>query len=127
MSRGAAPGERRGGREAGTPNKATKEVKELAKQYTAEAVNALVKVMRDPNAPHVAVVKASEAILDRGHGRPTQHIEAKIGPMDGLTDDELERAIAALGAKLGIGPTGDAGRAGEAPGGEPPEGLSTLH
>ena len=35
---GAKPGERRGGRQKGTPNKATADIKALAQKYTPEAL-----------------------------------------------------------------------------------------
>jgi len=92
---GARPG---AGRPPGAPNKATRELKSLARQYTDEAILALADVVRDADAPPIARVKAAEALLDRGHGRPTQHIEAKISPLEELSDDELTAGIAALRA-----------------------------
>src|SRR3954452_3610042 len=100
MSRGSVPGERRGGRKRGTPNKATATVKALAQEYTTASIKALVEVMEDKTAPAVARVKAAEALLDRGHGRPTQHIEARISPLEELSDDELVAGITALRAVL---------------------------
>jgi hypothetical protein len=69
---GARPG---AGRPAGQPNKATRELKELAQQYTEEAVLTLAEVMRNDEAPAVARVTAAVAILDRGHGKPRQQHE----------------------------------------------------
>src|SRR6266851_908111 len=75
MARG---GKRAGaGRKPGVPNKASRELKELAREYTEEAVGALVRVLRDKEAPASAQVAAATAILDRGHGKPTQHIDAE--------------------------------------------------
>src|SRR3954454_16839351 len=90
---GARPG---AGRPAGMPNKVPKEVKLLAKQHTAIAISTLAEVMRDKAAPAIARVRAAEALLDRGHGRPTQHVEARISLLSELSDDELEAGIAAL-------------------------------
>jgi hypothetical protein len=84
------------GRPAGQANKATRELKSLAQQYTDEAIAALAEIVRDKAASTIARVKAVEALLDRGHGRPTQHIEAKISPLEELSDDELMDGIAAL-------------------------------
>src|SRR6266851_896855 len=67
----------RAGRKPGVPNKASRELKELAQQYTEEAVGALVRVLRDKKAPASAQVAAAIAMLDRGHGKPTQHIDAE--------------------------------------------------
>ena len=69
-SRGSKPGERRGGRTAGTPNKATATLKELAREYTAEALEALVNVVRTTDSDS-ARVQAANAILDRGYGKPS--------------------------------------------------------
>ena len=62
------------GRPPGVPNKATAAVREIAQQYTVEAVEALAAVMRDASASHSARVSAATALLDRGHGRPTQPV-----------------------------------------------------
>ena len=41
---GSKRGQRRGGRTAGTPNKATADVRAYAGQYTAEAIDGLVSL-----------------------------------------------------------------------------------
>jgi len=69
--RGSAPGERRGGRQKGVPNKATRSLREIARQYTDEAIDALVRVMQDDGEPAAARVSAANAILDRGYGKPS--------------------------------------------------------
>lgn len=68
-NRGSKPGERRGGRAKGTPNKATASIRDIARQYTAEAVEALVGVLRDESP--AARVAAAKEILDRGYGKAT--------------------------------------------------------
>jgi hypothetical protein len=72
--RGSKPGERRGGRQKGVPNKATASLKDIAREYTHEALEALLRIMRSDEAPAAAVVAASNAILDRGYGKPSQTI-----------------------------------------------------
>jgi hypothetical protein len=68
---GSTPGERRGGRKAGTPNRATADVRVAAESEAAQ-------------------VAACREILDRAHGRPAQAI---IGdperPVDMVTHIEL--------------------------------------
>jgi hypothetical protein len=73
MSRGSAPGERRGGRQKGTPNRATAEIKKIAGKHSKEAVEILIGIARqsESDAARVAAVKE---ILDRGHGKPTQPV-----------------------------------------------------
>lgn len=68
-----AKGVKTGGRKAGTPNKATAEIKELARQYAPEALEALVNVIRssDSDAARVAAIRE---VLDRGYGKSTQYI-----------------------------------------------------
>lgn len=75
MPRGARPGERRGGRKAGTPNKVTamNGLREKARAYTADAIEELVYVMRqNENLP--AKVAAARELLDRAWGRPAQPV-----------------------------------------------------
>lgn len=77
---GAKPGERRGGRQRGTPNKATAEAKvalevlALAREHTPAALAALVHVATNGES-EAARVAAAVAILDRGYGRPRQALE----------------------------------------------------
>jgi hypothetical protein len=58
------------GRKKGEPNKASKTLKELAREYTPEALAALVDAMR--NETGTARITAANAILDRGYGKPSQ-------------------------------------------------------
>jgi hypothetical protein len=44
-------------------------VQEAARQYTAEAMEALATIMRDNKAPPAARVAAANSLLDRGWGR----------------------------------------------------------
>ena len=68
-NRGSKPGERRGGRTKGTPNKATASIRDIARVYTDEAVIALVDVLRTETG--AAKVSAAKEILDRGYGKAT--------------------------------------------------------
>lgn len=74
-NRGSKPGERRGGRRKGTPNKATRSLREVARQYTEEALSALIGVMNNTAEPASARVAAANAILDRGFGKPSQVVQ----------------------------------------------------
>lgn len=75
-NRGSKPGERRGGRVKGTPNKATASIREIAGLYTEQAVNALVGILAGGDGiPAAAQVAAAKELLDRAHGRPTQPID----------------------------------------------------
>ena len=50
------------------------EIREIARQYTAEAIETLAAIMRTENAQPAARIAAATAILDRGWGRPTQPV-----------------------------------------------------
>lgn len=64
-----------GGRKAGTPNKATADVKAMAQEYTGTAISTLAEIATDSGSPAAARVSASVALLDRGHGKPMQAVE----------------------------------------------------
>lgn len=68
-NRGSKPGERRGGRQKGVPNKATASIRDLARTYTDEALKALTGVLKDKKEPAAARVAAAREILDRGYGK----------------------------------------------------------
>jgi hypothetical protein len=63
-----------GGRQKGIPNKATAAIREIAGAYTAEAIETLAEIMRDGET-HQVRLAAANALLDRGHGRPTAAID----------------------------------------------------
>ena len=50
-------------------------VRDLARQHTEDALAALVTVMENPKTPPATVIRAAEAILDRGWGKPLQQDE----------------------------------------------------
>lgn len=70
-NRGSRPGERRGGRQKGTLNKATISLKDQAREYTAEALMTLAEIMANEGEPAAARVSAANALLDRGYGKPS--------------------------------------------------------
>jgi hypothetical protein len=95
---GSKPGQRRGGRKAGTPNKLTSATKatlsEVAREHTTEALETLVKIMRDEKAPAAARAVCADKILDRGWGKALQElkVEHKRNATD-WTRDELVAII----------------------------------
>lgn len=74
MPRGSAPGERRGGRKKGTPNKVTADLQAVARVYTHEAIEKLVYIMRTREDYPQAQISAIKEILDRGYGKATQKL-----------------------------------------------------
>lgn len=72
-----ARGGKRGGagRPKGAVNKATADIREAAQEFTEQALAVLVEVMTTGDSA-AARVAAANSVLDRGHGKPTQAIEA---------------------------------------------------
>ena len=69
----------RSGNPGGRP-KVVAEVKELARKHTGKAIETLVSIMDNPKAAPAARVSAANALLDRGYGKPPQHITGEGGP-----------------------------------------------
>lgn len=91
-NRGSKPGEHRGGRVKGTPNKATASIRDIARQYTDEAVKALVSILAGGEGiPAAAQVAAAKEILDRGYGKATTVLtgDEDGGPLKLVTRIEL--------------------------------------
>jgi hypothetical protein len=66
-------------------------VRMAARALTQEAIDTLAAVIRDGKAPPAARISAATALLDRGHGRPSQAVELNVGcDLARLTDDELD-------------------------------------
>src|SRR5262245_1603031 len=61
-----------GGRKKGTPNKATAEIKEMARQDAPACIEGLAKLMKHKN-PWIRLAACKE-MLDRGYGRPPQAV-----------------------------------------------------
>ena len=92
------------GRKRGVANKVTRELRELAREYTEEAVSALVRILRDKTAPASTQVAAATALLDRGYGRPAQHVDAEINGsllhrLEQMTPQERHARLIELHAK----------------------------
>ena len=82
----------------GSTAKQITDVRDAARQHTLAAVETLASVMEDKKAPHSARVAAANSLLDRGHGKAVQHIEAEISVYDSLSFDEQRALLAALDA-----------------------------
>lgn len=70
-----ARGRKTGGRKAGTPNKATADIKAVAQEYGPQAIAVLVEIVNDKAAPHASRVAAADKLLDRGYGKARQAID----------------------------------------------------
>lgn len=78
--RGRKPGTpRTGGRQKGTPNKVTAEVKILARGYGADVIARLAKIaLKSEN--ETAAIAAGKELLDRGYGKAVTMLS---GPDEG--------------------------------------------
>jgi Family of unknown function (DUF5681) len=80
------------GNPGGRP-KEVAEVKELAREYTAEAIQTLVSIMTNPKSTPAARVSAANALLDRGYGKPPQHITGESGPSHVVRLPEVAKSV----------------------------------
>lgn len=90
-NRGSKPGERRGGRQKGTPNKATASLRDIARQYTDKAIEGLVAVLNNLEEPAAARISAANSLLDRGYGKPSQPLDGdgEGGPIKTINRIEM--------------------------------------
>jgi len=68
-----AKGRKTGGRQAGTPNKASSDLKALCQAFTQEAISELHRLALNASA-EPARVSAIRELLDRGYGKPAQSL-----------------------------------------------------
>jgi hypothetical protein len=68
------------------------EIREIAREYTAEAIKVLATIMRNPKVAAAARVAATNAILDRGWGKPQQPIDADINVVPPEVQERRDRA-----------------------------------
>lgn len=91
MARG---GKREGaGRPQGASTKVTADLKAAACQFTDDALNVLVEIMKSASHPAAARVAAAGAVLDRGHGKPKQAIVGGDDNDPPVTIRRIERVI----------------------------------
>ncbi len=79
-------GPKTGGRVAGTPNKSTAEIRELAGQYGPAALAELARLATNADSEQ-ARVSACKEILDRAYGKSTQTINRTDNV--GVIEDEV--------------------------------------
>jgi hypothetical protein len=93
------------GNPSGRP-KSDANIKELAKAHTQQALDTLVEIAGNKNASPSARVQAATAILDRGWGKPSQHLAVSTAMtfteyLDMLAEeDAMEMKLKALPADI---------------------------
>ena len=65
------------------------DLKDLARQHTQSALETLVEIMGDDDAPANARLTAANSLLDRGWGKATTHTEISVDIYDRMSTDEL--------------------------------------
>jgi len=73
MARGGA--RKNAGRPLGKISQAKRTLADMAQTHGEQALQTLVEIATDGDAPHSARVSAANALLDRGYGRPPQSLE----------------------------------------------------
>ena len=71
------------------------DVREMARAHTTTAIATLVFHARRKSNPSAAV-RAAEILLDRGWGKATQVVDARISVIDQMSDAEQRSLLAAL-------------------------------
>jgi hypothetical protein len=86
-----------GGRKAGTPNRATAEIKALARQHAPAAVAELARLATSAKSEQ-AKVAAIKELLDRGYGKSRQSMEVSGSggiPVEIVSKRQRDAAVAA--------------------------------
>jgi hypothetical protein len=76
------------------------EIQMLARSHAPEAIEALVAILKNKRSPAAAKVRAAEVLLDRGFGKPAQHLNVSRSPLDDLDAQSLAALAEALGLDL---------------------------
>ena len=85
--------------QSGNPGGRPKELRdviELARSHTTDAIETLVAAMNSDSAPWGARIAAANAILDRGWGKPTRPVEANVSFFEQWSDQDRQALLAAL-------------------------------
>ena len=85
----------RSGNPGGRP-KLLQSVTDLARAETEQNIQTLVAVRDDNDAPHGARIAASNALLDRGWGKPAQTMNANVNEKRSATDWTRAELVAFL-------------------------------
>ena len=73
--------------------KIRQDLKEAAKDHTAEAFNYLLEVLRNDDANTKDRMHAATTIIERGWGKPTTQSEIKVDIYQNMSDAELIKLI----------------------------------
>src|SRR3981081_2990934 len=104
MPRGSKPGERRGGRQRGTPNKKTAlrsaALAAAAANPDMAPLDFLLGIMRDPNLSSELRIRVAQAAAPFIHSKPgtarSSDPAASAKPIDGVCDFTIDPVLAQL-------------------------------
>jgi hypothetical protein len=77
--------------QSGNPNgrpRVLADVQNAAREHSAEALETLAQIMRNPKAPATARIAAASALLDRGYGKPLQTVDANNTNVNYVVSDQ---------------------------------------
>ena len=92
---GSKLGKRRGGRKAGVPNKATAEIRMLAREHGPAAIQELARLAKEAQS-EPARISACNALLDRAYGRSQASQPVELDLPDTSTIDGVTRSLTAI-------------------------------
>src|ERR1700730_15443547 len=64
------------------------DVQNAARDYSAEAIETLARIMRNPKTPAPARISAACALLARGYGKPLQTVDANNTNVNYVVSDQ---------------------------------------
>lgn len=74
------------------------DIRDLARQYTAEAIELHAALMRNTKVQPSVRLAAAVVLIERGHGKAVQHIEAEVNLYDSLGFNDKIILLEALDA-----------------------------
>lgn len=86
-------GMKTGGRQKGTPNKATADIRAAAAIHGPAMLEVLSRIALDDSEPTAARVAAAVALLDRAYGRPAQAITGANGGPIVVAASQIDEAL----------------------------------
>ena len=65
------------------------DLRAAAKEFSPQALRTLVEIMNDPGVAAQHRLSAANSVLDRAHGKPTNHTDVSVGVYERMSDKEL--------------------------------------
>ena len=65
------------------------DLRAAAKEFSPQALRTLVEIMNDTGVAAQHRLSAANSVLDRAHGKPTNHTDVSVGVYERMSDKEL--------------------------------------